>query len=58
MQLLKSNNEKKFEQNDSDDPYASLLRLKGGGENSLSTGSSAWGTASSEPSNNSNGKIY
>lgn len=37
-----------------EDSYKTPLRLKGGGENSLSNGTSAWGTPVSQPSSNNN----
>lgn len=38
------------------DNYAPPLRLRGGGESSLSTGTSGWGTPPSQQASNNNGK--
>lgn len=37
--------------------YAAPLRLRGGGESSLSTGTSGWGTPPSQQASNNNGKL-
>lgn len=38
--------------------YVLPLRLCGGGESSLSTGTTGWGTPPSQQANNNNGKLY
>lgn len=53
----KSVNCEKLLENRNEENYVTLLRLKGGGESSLTNGTSAWGTPTSQPSNHSNGKI-
>lgn len=61
MGQRKLNNEtlncKKYFENEDENNFLPLLRLKGGGESSLSNGTSAWGTPTSQPSNSSNGKL-
>lgn len=38
--------------------FSAPLRLRGGGESSLSTGTSGWGSPPSQQGNNSNGKFW
>lgn len=47
-----------YSENSDEDICVVPLRLKGGGESSLTNGSSAWGTPPSQPPNNSNGKEF
>lgn len=47
----------KYSVNENENNLLPLLRLKGGGESSLSNGTSAWGTPPTQPSTNNNGKL-